>query len=279
MALVSPSHRRSSVNLAERPATTSPTRVGREEFEDTDLDGPGARMSFLEHLDELRKRLIIAVLAVAGGFLLAFAFIDSIVEFIMRPLQEVLPAGSTLVYTEPTEAFMLYLKIAALAGLVLASPVVLTQVWFFIAPGLYANEKRFAIPFVVLSTFFFVAGALFSHSVVFPLAWLFFAGFATDYMEFVPRIAPVFSLYVKMLLACGIVFQMPTFAFFLARMGVITHHVLLHHFKYALLLIFIVAAIATPPDVVSQVLVAIPMVGLYLLSMLIAWLFGRRPAA
>jgi sec-independent protein translocase protein TatC len=269
-------HPRSPQSIERQDAETDLETLEGEEPED-ELDAQGARMSFLEHLDELRRRLIISIAAVFGGFLLAFAFIGHVVAFIMRPLQEILPEGGRLIYTEPTEAFLLYLKMAALAGLVLASPVVLSQVWFFIAPGLYANEKRFAIPFVVLSTFFFVAGALFSHYVVFPLAWTFFAGFATDYMEFMPRIAPVFSLYVKMLLAFGLVFQMPTLVFFLARMGVVTHRFLIRHFKYALLLMFVVAAVATPPDVVSQTLMAVPMVGLYGLSILIAWSFGKRP--
>jgi sec-independent protein translocase protein TatC len=237
---------------------------------------PEARMSFLEHLDELRTRLTVSAIALLVGFLIAFAFSSYVFAFIMKPLQAALPPGGKLIYTEPAEAFLLYLKISALAGAIIAAPVVIWQLWLFIAPGLYANEKRYAIPFVLLSSVFFVAGALFSHYLVFPFAWRFFAGFSSDYVEFMPSIAPTFSMYAKMMLAMGAVFQMPTLVFFLARMGVVTARLLLRQTKYAILVIFIVAAIITPgPDVVSQVLVAGPMVLLYAVSILIAWLFGR----
>jgi sec-independent protein translocase protein TatC len=246
-----------------------------------ELDSDGARMSFLEHLEELRRRLFISVGALAVGFGIALLYIDRIFAFIMRPLQQVLPAGGKLIYTEPTEAFILYMKIAALAGLILAAPVVLWQLWKFIAPGLYSNEKRWAIPFVVFSTFFFVSGALFSHYFVFPWAWAFFASFgaATDYLQFAPKIAPVFSLYAKMLLSFGLIFQMPTLVFFLARMGLVTPRFLIRNTKYAILIIFIAAAVLTPgPDVVSQTLMAAPMVVLYAISIVIAWVFQKKPA-
>jgi len=242
-----------------------------------DADASPGKMSFLDHLDELRKRLVVTAVALLIGFLLCFAFINPIFDFIMRPLQEILPDGGRLVYTEPTEAFFLYIKVAALAGLVLATPAVLSQVWLFVAPGLYAHEKRFAIPFVVLATAFFVGGALFSHYLLFPVAWRFFAGFASDYMEFMPRIQPAFSLYVKLVLACGVVFQMPTVVLFLARVGAVTPGFLYRNIKYAILLIFIFAAILTPTgDPVTLTLMASPMILLYLVSIAIAWLFGRK---
>ena len=242
-----------------------------------DFDTSGGKMSFLEHLDELRKRLLIAVSSLLVGFLVAFAFISPIFEFIMRPLQELLPNDGRLVYTEPAEAFLLYIKIAALAGLVLAIPVVLHQLWQFIAPGLYAKEKKFAIPFVFFASAFFVGGALFSHYLLFPWAWSFFAGFTTDYMEFFPRIQPAFSLYVKLVLACGLVFQMPTIVFFLARIGAVTPRFLITNTKYAILLIFIFAAILTPTgDPVTLTMMAAPMIVLYGLSIFIAWIFRRR---
>ena len=234
-------------------------------------------MSFLEHLDELRTRLTVSALALLGGFLVAFAFSGYVFDFIMRPLQDALPPGGQLVYTEPAEAFLLYLKIAALAGTVLAAPIVMWQLWLFIAPGLYTNEKRYAIPFVLMSSVFFVSGAAFSHYLVFPFAWRFFASFGSDYVEFMPRIAPAFSLYAKLALAMGAVFQMPTLVLFLARMGVVTAGFLVRQIKYAILVIFILAAVLTPgPDVVSQLLMAGPMVLLYALSILIAWAFGRK---
>ncbi len=235
------------------------------------------KMGFLDHLDELRKRLVVSIAGLFIGFLITFAFIERIFGFIMRPLQEVLPEGGTLIYTEPAEAFLLYIKIAALAGLILSSPVLLWQVWLFIAPGLYSHEKRYAIPFVFFSTAFFVAGAFFSHQIVFPLAWRFFAGFSTDYMAFTPKIGPVFSLYTRLLLAFGVIFQLPTFVFFLARMGVVTAGWMWRNTKYAVLAIFVIAAILTPtPDIVTQALMAGPMIVLYGLSIGVAWVFGRK---
>ena len=248
-----------------------------EPLDDAELDETGGRMSFLEHLDELRKRLLISVAALLGGFLAAFSVISYIFEFIMRPLQEILPEGGRLVYTEPTEAFFLYIKIAALAGLVLAIPIILYQMWRFVAPGLYAREKKFAIPFVFFASAFFVGGALFSHYMLFPWAWTFLAGFTTDYMEFFPRIQPAFSLYVKLLLACGVVFQMPTVVFFLARVGAVTPGFLVRNTKYAILLIFVFAAVLTPTgDPVTLSLMAMPMVALYGLSIAIAWAVQPR---
>jgi sec-independent protein translocase protein TatC len=247
--------------------------------ESTDLDEyeGGGKMSFLEHLDELRKRIIRAVVAVGLGFLIACFFIQQLFDFIMKPLQAQLPPGGHLVYTDPTEAFVLYIKIAAIAGLLIASPAVMTQVWLFIAPGLYSHEKKLAIPFVLMSSFFFIAGAAFSHYVVFPLTWKFFVSFTTDYLTFMPRIEPAFSLYMKMLLAFGLVFQMPTVVLFLARMGVVTARFLWRHIKYAVLIIFIVAAVITPSgDMITQTAMAGPMILLYLLSIGLAWAFGKK---
>jgi len=238
------------------------------------------KMSFLDHLDELRKRLVASVLSLLAGFLIAFAFISPIFDFIMRPLQEILPGDGRLVYTEPTEAFFLYIKIAALAGLILAIPVILYQLWRFVAPGLYAREKKFAIPFVFFASSFFILGALFSHFLLFPWAWAFFAGFTSDYMQFFPRIQPAFSLYVKLLLACGAVFQMPTLVFFLARVGAVTAGFLIRNTKYAILLIFIFAAVLTPTgDPVTLTMMAAPMIALYGLSIIIAWVCQRRNTA
>ena len=242
-------------------------------------DGNDARMSFLEHLDELRRRLMIAAAAIAVGMAISFFFIQRIVDFVMTPLNALLPQGSTFISYEMTEGFMLYMKIAALTGLLIASPVVLLQLWLFIAPGLYSHEKRFAIPFVFLGTFFFLLGAAFSHYFVFPFAFGFFANFfgADSYIKFMPSIGPLFGAYVKMLLALGLVFQMPTVVFFLARMGMVTARWLIAKTKYAVLIIFITAAIITPgPDVVSQTLVAAPMILLYGVSIGIAWMFQKK---
>ncbi|MGE0814350.1 MAG: twin-arginine translocase subunit TatC [Vicinamibacterales bacterium] len=245
--------------------------------EDDDESLGDGRMSFLDHLDELRRRLTHAVVALLVGFLAAFAFAQQAQDFVMEPLLATLPAGGHFIYTEPTEAFFLQLKIAAILGLIIASPYVMWQVWLFIAPGLYANEKRFAVPFVVGTTVLFTAGAAFSHYVVFPAAFRFFGGFSNDRVIFTPRIEPVFGMYAWLLLAMGLIFQMPMLVMVLARMGLVTARFLIRNFKYAILVNFIIAAIATPsPDPVSQTVVAAPMCVLYVISIGVAWMFQKR---
>jgi sec-independent protein translocase protein TatC len=238
----------------------------------------GGKMSFLEHLDELRKRLVRSLLFLVGGFAVCIFFVNEIFDFIMKPMQALLTQGQPLVYTEPGEAFILKIKMAAIAGLILGSPGIMSQVWLFIAPGLYSKEKKLAIPFVVLSSSFFVLGAAFSHYIVFPLTWRFFASFDDgEYLTFMPRIAPAFSVYMKLLLGMGLVFQMPTVVLFLARMGVLTARFMLRNFKYAFLLIFVVAAFLTPGgDPISQAAMALPMLLLYGISVLLAWIFGKK---
>jgi sec-independent protein translocase protein TatC len=241
------------------------------------LDDSGAKMSFLEHLDELRKRLIYIVYSLIGGCVVALIFIGRIFDFIMRPMQTVLGPGGHLQFTSGAEPFMLHIKIAFLVGIFLSSPLILWQVWKFIAPGLYSHEKKFAIPFVVMSTVFFVSGGLFAHYVAFPWTWAFFAGFSTDYMKFVPKVDEAFSMYTRMILAFGGIFEMPTLVFVMARMGVVSARLLIKYFKYALLAIFIVAAVISPGgDMMSQVMMAAPMIVLYILSIGIAFVFQRR---
>ena len=241
------------------------------------FDDSAGKMSFLEHLDELRKRLIYVVYALIAGCVVAYIFIGRIFDFIMKPMQQVLPPGSYLQFTSGAEPFMLYIKIGFLAGIFISSPLILWQVWKFIAPGLYTHEKKFAIPFVLMSTTFFVAGGLFSHFIAFPWTWQFFASFATDYMKFVPKIDEAFGLYTKMILGFGAIFEMPTLVFFLARMGVVSAGMLLKYFKYAFLIIFIVAAVISPgTDMMSQVIMAVPMLGLYIISIGVAWIFGKK---
>jgi sec-independent protein translocase protein TatC len=244
------------------------------ESESPEESGEG-RMTFLEHLDELRRRITHAVAALLVGFVISFAFINQVFAFVYLRLAKDVPGGK-LIFTEPGEAFFLWMKIAALTGVLIASPYIMWQVWLFIAPGLYAKEKRLAIPFVISSSALFVAGAAFSHYVVFPAAWKFFASFSNDFMEFMPRVEPVFSLYVKLMLGLGLVFQMPVLMFVLARLGIVSARFLLKNTKYAILLIFIAAAIITPDgNPVNQVLVGAPMVGLYFIGIVVAWLFGK----
>lgn len=255
----------------------SPSPYDHDEDEHPDDDGAG-KMSFLEHLDELRHRIIVSLGAVFVGFVGSLVFVERILDFVYGPLRQFQRDGQ-FVYTEPMEAFMLRMKLAALVGLLVAMPVVLFQVWRFVAPGLYANEKKFVIPFVVLSTVCFLGGAAFAHYIAFPWAMQFFASFEREDMHFLPRIAPVFSMYVKTVLAMGLVFELPTVVFFLAKVGVATPGWLLRNFKYAVLVIVIAAAILTPgTDPVSQMMMAGPMIVLYLLSIGIAWMVGKKPA-
>jgi sec-independent protein translocase protein TatC len=250
-----------------------PERSGDDEAEEDD----GGRMSFLDHLDELRRRLVASAISLAVGTGVAVVFIDRIFEFIMRPLYEKLPPGSKLIYTEPTEAFFLKIKIALLAGLVIGAPLIMWQLWLFIAPGLYAHEKRFALPFIIMASVFFVGGAAFNHYVLFPIAWVFLAGFSTDYMMIMPRIAPVFSLYAMLAVAMGLIFEMPAVILVLARIGIVSAGFLWRNVKYAILLIFVASAVITPTgDPMTQSLMAGPMIALYFLSIALAWVFGKR---
>src|SRR5437660_4834230 len=175
--------------------------------DDLDDDESGAKMSFLEHLDELRKRIINACIAIGIGFVISFAFVDRIFNFIFAPTRRVLPQGVTLAYTRPSEAFSLYIQVALIAGILLAAPVVMYQVWLFIAPGLYAKEKRFAIPFVLLTTGGLLIGAAFNHFVAFPLMMAFFGSFNNPQLVFMPKVEDTFDLYLTMTLWMGLVFQ------------------------------------------------------------------------
>jgi sec-independent protein translocase protein TatC len=242
-----------------------------------DEESGGGRMSFLDHLDELRRRIIWAVAGVLVGFLIAIFFVYDIFDFVMRPMQTLLPEGQKLIYTDPAEAFMLHIKLALMAGLIIAGPLVFTQVWLFIAPGLYAHEKKLAIPFVAMSTFFFAAGAAFSHYVVFPITWQFFVSFTNDILTFTPRVEPAFSIYLRLILALGITFQLPTLVLFLARMGMITPRFMIRNFKYAVLIIIILSAVLSPDGGgVGLLAMGGPVIVLYIFSIGLAWMFGKK---
>jgi sec-independent protein translocase protein TatC len=235
------------------------------------------RMSFLEHLDELRKRIVNCCLGIAVGILVSFFFIDQIFNFLLAPTRRVLPPGVRMIYTQPGEAFGMYITVSLIAGAVIASPYIMYQVWRFIAPGLYSNEKRMAIPFVLLTTGGFVAGAAFNHFVAFPFMMRFFASFNTPDLAFMPKLEDVFGLYEKMLLGMGAIFQMPTVVYFLARMRLVTAAFLWKHGKYAILVAYIIAAVITPTaDPVNQTVFAAPIIILYFLSIGIAWIVGPK---
>jgi sec-independent protein translocase protein TatC len=236
----------------------------------------GSDFSLLDRLDDLRKRLVRCALAVCIGVLLGFAFINQVVDFILSPTRQTLPPGGHLIYTQPGEAFGLYIQIALIVGITIAMPYIMYQLWKLVSPIVPPGGRRFAIPFALFTSVGFVAGAAFTHFIAFPYMMKFFASFNTPELLFMPKIADVFDLYTKMLLGMGAVFQMPTVVFFLAKAGLVSARFLWRSFRYAFLLIFVAAAIITPTgDMVTQAIFAAPMVGLYILSIIIAWVFGK----
>jgi sec-independent protein translocase protein TatC len=234
-------------------------------------------MPLTEHLEELRWRLVRSLVALGVGFGLAYLGIEPILDWITRPLFAVHPDKVRLIGTGVAEAFFTKLKVALIAGLFIASPFIFHQIWKFIAPGLHEEEKHYVRPFVLFSTFFFVAGAWFCYELVFPTAFGFFIEqYGSVQIEPYLRIGEYLSFTSRMLLAFAIVFELPVFTFFLARVGLVTHTMMITGFRYAVLGIFIVAAVLTPgPDVASQLLMAGPMLLLYILSIGVAWAFGK----
>jgi sec-independent protein translocase protein TatC len=240
------------------------------------FDGLLENFSLLERLDDFRRRLVRSALAVCVGIAIGFAFISQVVDLILAPTRRALPAGTKLIYTQPGEAFGLYIQIALIVGIVVAMPYIMYQGWKIVAPIVPPAARRFAIPFALFTTIGFVLGAAFTHYIAFPYMMAFFASFNAPDLLFYPRLSDVFDLYTKMLLGMGAVFQMPTVVFFLAKAGLVTPRFLIRSFKYAFLVIFVVAAVITPTgDMVTQTIFAAPMVALYLLSIVIAWAFGR----
>lgn len=228
------------------------------------------------HLKELRKRLILSFIAVVTGFIVCYAFSQDLFDILSKPLLKMMPSGSSLIFTSVAEAFFTYMKVAFIAGLILASPFVLFQVWAFVTPGLYRHEKRYVIPFVAAGSFFFALGILFAYFVAIPVGFKFLLGYATDFIKPMPSMKEYLSFSIKFLLAFGLVFEFPVVLVLLARIGVVDAKILARHRKYAILLIFIFAAVMTPPDVISQLLMAIPLMGLYELSIILSRIFGKK---
>jgi sec-independent protein translocase protein TatC len=231
-------------------------------------------MGFLDHLEELRNRLVYSIAAVAVGFFACWGFRENIYAVMQKPIMGALKAhgmSEKLVYLNPVEPFNLYLKIAALAGLFLTSPFVLYQVWMFISPGLYRNEKRYVVPFMVSTIALFTAGGYFGYKFVYPRALDFLIGFGSQFQPMI-TIGEYTSLFLSIVLGMGLIFEMPILIFFLALMGIVSAGFMTKNFRYAILLIFIVAAIVTPtPDIVNMLIFASPMIVLYGLSIGIAW--------
>jgi len=242
-----------------------------------------ARMSFLEHLGELRTRLIRCLIAIGIGVVACFTVAEYLYFWLLQPLLESLPPDKNEVfYLNPVEPFLVYLKISVLAGIFAAAPVILYQLWRFIAPGLYPRERRAVIPFVASGTLFFIGGALFCRYVVLPvgLETLMGVGSQTELFKAEAQItmAEYFSVSTKLMLAFGAVFEMPVVVLFLSWARLITYRTLLRHWRGAVVTVFVVGAILTPPDVITQLMLAGPMMLLYLLSIGIAYVFGADPA-
>jgi sec-independent protein translocase protein TatC len=224
----------------------------------------------------LRKRLIYSFCGIGVAFAISYAYIKEIVEILMRPLVRALPPGSSLVFTAVPEAFFTYFKAALLAGVFFASPLILYQLWAFISPGLYEREKKYIYPYILVSSFFFVLGALFCYFIVFPTIFPFFLSFSSPEIQPLPSIQGYLTFSIKLLLAFGLLFQWPALILFLARMGVVSAPFLSRNRKYAILVIFVAAAILTPPDLVSQLLLAGPLIVMYEGSIWIAKLFQKK---
>ncbi|MBU2551379.1 MAG: twin-arginine translocase subunit TatC [Proteobacteria bacterium] len=236
-------------------------------------------MPFTAHLAELRKRLIVCLIAVAAGFGICYYFAQPIFKVMMLPLLDALPEGRRqLIYTGLPEAFFTYLKVGFWGGVVLAVPVISHQLWGFIAPGLYRKERGYLIPFILFSTLLFVVGGLFGYFVVFPFGFQFFLGFTDETITALPSVQQYFSLALKLLLGFGLIFELPLVMVFLGKMGIVNAPLLARGRKYAIILIFVVAAILTPPDVVSQVLMAIPLLFLYEISILLVRMIQKKKA-
>jgi sec-independent protein translocase protein TatC len=234
------------------------------------------KMTLLEHLEELRRRLMVSLLALFVGFLLSWNWSKEIFAFLAKPLMQFLPPGEKLAFTGLVDPFMLYIKVAALAGIFVASPVILHQLWLFVAPALYRHERKIASLFLLVTTVFFLLGGYFGYAVAFPMVCRFLLQVGSDFRQ-VLTINEYFSMASKTILGLGLVFELPVLILFLARLGVVTHRFLLKYFRYAILAIFLVAAIITPtPDIPTQSVFALPMIALYLLGVAVAWLFGKR---
>jgi sec-independent protein translocase protein TatC len=235
------------------------------------------KMSLTEHLIELRKSLTRSLIAVGIGFCICYYFKDVIFNIVTRPLTRVLPKSSYLIYTGLTEAFFTYMKVAFFASLIITSPFILYQIWKFIAPGLLLKEKKYVVPFVISSSLLFISGVLFGYFVALPPAFEFFVSFNNRYLQALLSFKDYLSLFVTFLLGFGLSFELPIFIFFLTKLGIVNAKMLSKQRRYAILIIFIVAAILTPsPDALSQILMAIPLMFLYEISIFVSRFAGKK---
>lgn len=235
------------------------------------------KMSFLEHLEELRKRLLYSFVSIGVAFAVCWGYSEEIFQKLQEPLAQFLPKGDKLAYTRLTGPFFLYMKVAFFAGLFLAAPFILYQLWLFISPGLYKRERRYAAPFIIFASLFFIAGGYFGFRWILPSTCKFFIETGRNFKQVV-TVDDYFSFASMIVLAAGLIFETPILIFFLARLGVVTPAFLLQKSKYAIVLSFIIAAVVTPtPDMVTQTALAVPMILLYFIGVAVAYMFAKKP--
>jgi sec-independent protein translocase protein TatC len=236
------------------------------------------RMTFIEHLEELRRRLLWSFAAVSVCFIATYNFSRKIFDLLMQPIIKSLPKGSTLIFTRPAEGFTTYLKVAFFAALVLALPFILYQVWRFVAPALYKHEKQIAIPFIFFGTIFFAIGASFCYFIAAPPAFKFLLSeYSSEYVRAFPTIGEALSFFMTLILGFGIVFEFPLIVFVLAKLGIVNAEMLRRKRKIAILINAIVAAVITPTtDAFSMMLMLVPLLVFYELGIVVAWMFGKK---
>jgi len=234
------------------------------------------KQPFLSHLEELRRRLIVCAIAIGAGFVISYFFSKQLFALLIHPLTKVLPAESSLIFTSLPEMFIAYLKVSLIAGVILAIPVVFYELWMFVAPALYQKEKRYVVPFVLFSSILFVAGSLFGYLIVFPYGFKFFLSFATEDIQALPSVKQYFSFAIRLLLAFGLVFEMPVAVLFLTKIGLINPESMKKYRKFAILGSFVLSAILTPPDVATQIMMAVPIIILYEISIFISKAVYRK---
>ncbi|NIV43147.1 MAG: twin-arginine translocase subunit TatC [Candidatus Dadabacteria bacterium] len=237
-----------------------------------------AKMPFLKHIEELRKRLIYAVLAILICFIPSYYFSDLIFDFLMQPLIASLPEGSTMIFTRPAEGFTTYLKVAFFAAVFISVPALLYQVWQFVAPALYKNEKKILLPFLFFGTLFFISGGAFCYYVASPPAFNFLLNeYSSEYVKAFPSIREALAFFMALILGFGFIFEFPLVSFILAKLGIVTSKMLSKNRRYALLISCVVAAILTPTtDALSMMFMFIPLIIFYELGILVAWIFGKK---
>jgi len=226
------------------------------------------------HIADLRKRLVFSSICVVTMFFVCFAFYEPILDWMTLPVKQALPNNTSMIAISIEETFFTAMKVAFFSGFIASLPVIFWQIWLFLAPGLYEHEKKLVVPFVFFATLMFVCGAAFAYYIVVPLGFKFLIAFGSTVVTVMPSIGTYVGFFTKIMIGFGIAFELPVITFFLAKIGIVDDEMLKNFFRYAIVLIFIVAAILTPPDVISQLLMAAPLILLYGVSIYIAKVFN-----